>query len=126
MKRFIFALAAIVLCIVTAVFCVKTVKNEIQPIKESVEAALSSFTADDHLKSIMHAQKAVALFENSENKLTLFIGRENSDTLKKNLGILLKLSKQRNKALFCEKAEECLEESQNIEEKQTINLVNIF
>ena len=119
MKRFIFALAAIVLCI-------KTVKSEIQPIKESVEAALSSFTADDHLKSIMHAQKAVALFENSENKLTLFIGSENSDTLKKNLGILLKLSKQRNKALFCEKAEECLEEIKNIEEKQKINLVNIF
>ena len=126
MKRFIFALAAIVLCIVTAVFCVKTVKNEIQPIKESVEAALSSFTADDHLKSIMHAQKAVALFENSENKLTLFIGSENSDTLKKNLGILLKLSKQRNKALFCEQAEECREESKNSEEKQKINLVNIF
>ena len=126
MKRFIFALAAIVLCIVTAVFCVKTVKNEIQPIKESVEAALSSFTADDHLKSIMHAQKAVALFGNSENKLTLFIGSENSDTLKKNLGIILKLSKQRNKALFCEKAEECLEEIKNIEEKQKINLVNIF
>ena len=126
MKRFIFALAAIVLCIVTAVFCVKTVKSEIQPIKESVEAALSSFTADDHLKSIMHAQKAVALFGNSENKLTLFIGSENSDTLKKNLGILLKLSKQRNKALFCEKAEECLEEIKNIEEKQKINLINIF
>ena len=126
MKRFIFALAAIVLCIVTAVFCVKTVKSEIQPIKESVEAALSSFTADDHLKSIMHAQKAVAHFESSENKLTLFIGTENSDTLKKNLGILLKLSKQRNKALFCEKAEECLEEIKNIEEKQKINLVNIF
>ncbi len=126
MKRFIFALAAIVLCIVTAVFCVKTVKSEIQPIKESVEAALSSFTADDHSKSIMHVQKAVAHFESSENKLTLFIGTENSDTLKKNLGILLKLSKQRNKALFCEKAEECLEEIKNIEEKQKINLVNIF
>ncbi len=126
MKRFIFALAAIVLCIVAAVFCVKTVKSEIQPIKENVEASLSSFTAGDNSKSIMHAQKAVALFYDSENKLTLFIGTENSDTLKKNLGILLKLSKQQDKALFSEKAEECLEEIKDIEEMQKLSLTNIL
>lgn len=126
MKRFVFALAAIVLCIAAACFCVKTVTSEIQPIQECVESALTSFTAGNGSQSVMYAKKAVQLFENSEKKLTLFIGTENSDTLKKDLGILLKLSKQKDKALFCEKAEECLEEIKDIEEKQKISLTNIL
>lgn len=126
MKRFVFALAAIVLCITAALFCVKTVRRQIQPIQECVEAALSSFTAGNGSQSVRHVKKAVQLFENAEKKLTLFIGTENSDTLKKDLGILLKLSRQKDKALFCEKAEECLEEIKDIEEKQKLSLINIL
>ncbi|MGN1443294.1 MAG: DUF4363 family protein [Acutalibacteraceae bacterium] len=126
MKRFILALAAIVLCISAAFFCVRTVGKQIEPIKNSVSASLSFFNAGDTAQSIRHAKKAVELYEDAENKLTLFIGSENSDSLKKNLSILLKLSKQKDKALFSEKAEECLEEIKDIEESQKLSLTNIL
>lgn len=126
MKRFIFALAAIILCVSAAFFCVKTVKSEIEPIGKSVSSALSCFNEGNTFQSIRHAENAVILFEKSENKLTMFIGSENSDALKKDLNILFKLSRQKDKALFCQKAEECLEKIKDIEEKQKLILTNIL
>ncbi|MGN1195135.1 MAG: DUF4363 family protein [Acutalibacteraceae bacterium] len=126
MKRFIFALAAIALCIITAFACVSTVKNEIQPIKINVNSALNAFGSGQKEQSVKYVNNAIKSYEENENKLTMFIGSEISQKLKKDLYILLKLSKQEDKALFTQKAEECLEEIKDIEEAQNLSLVNIL
>lgn len=126
MKRFLFALAAIALCIISAFACVHTVKKEIQPMKTNVNSALNAFTSGQKEQSEKYVKKAVESFEESENKLTVFIGSEKSQKLKKDLFILLKLSKQEDKALFTQKAEECLEGIKDIEDAQSLSLVNIL
>lgn len=126
MKRFLFALAAIALCVITAVTCVTTVKNEIQPVKVNVNSALNAFGSGQKEQSVKYISKAIKEYEDNENKLTVFIGSDVSQKLKKDLYILLKLSKQKDKALFTQKAEECLEEIKDIEETQNLSLVNIF
>ena len=126
MKRLIFALAAIALCIVTAVACVRTVKKDIQPIKVNVNSALNAFGSGQKEQSTKYIKNAVTSYEKNENRLTVFIGSEVSQKLKKDLYILLKLSKQKDKALFVQKAEECLEEIKDMEEAQKLSLVNIL
>lgn len=126
MKRLIFALAAILLCVIGAFTCVRTVKKDIQPIKVSVTSALNAFCSGQREQSYKYVKKAVDSFEESETRLTVLIGSEISQKLKKDLSVLLKLSKQKDKALFTQKAEECLEEIRDIEEAQNISLVNVL
>lgn len=126
MKRLIFALGAILFCIACALFSVKTVQNKIAPIRESVEASLSFYNSADTLQGIRKAREASERYAECENRLTLFIGSENSDALKKDLNILVKLSEENDPALFTQKAEECLEKMKDIEEKQKLNLSNIL
>lgn len=126
MKRLIFALAAIFLCVIGAFTCIRTVKKDIQPIKVSVTSALNAFGSGQREQSYKYVKKAVDSFEENESRLTVFIGSEISQKLKKDLSVLLKLSKQKDKALFTQKAEECLEEIRDIEEEQNLSLVNIL
>ena len=126
MKRFIFALAAIAVCVVTAFSCVRTVKTQIQPIKTNISSALTAFSLGQREQGTKYVNKAIEHFEKSEKALTLFVGSEATQNLKKDMNILLKLSKQKDKALFSQKAEECLYEITDIEEAQNLSFVNIL
>lgn len=126
MKRLIFALAAIALCILAAFTCVRTVKKDIQPIEVSVSSALNAFTSGQRAQSEKYVRKAVEAYEESERRLTAWVGSDKAQKLKKDLSVLLKLSRQKDKALFTQKAEECLEEIQDIEQAQNLSLVNVL